>query len=161
MDCDCNQSKNLTNIDYPDVANRSHCNKCEIECDGPQGPKNMPIFNTTYVGRATRHRANQRLSYYDCSKKRGGKCGNKNEFIGTCVAGRCEVVPKTLSQVQYKHNIIKHDQNYTGVSKKMAYGRYARTTPGLETFASKKVTSLQPKVTEKLACFTDYWCDSL
>ena len=77
MDCDCNRTKNLTNIDYPDVANRSHCNKCEIECDGPQGPKNMPIFNTTYVGRATRHRANQRLSYYDCSKKRGGKCGNK------------------------------------------------------------------------------------
>jgi len=161
MVCDCDQSVFLTNIDYPAVAFRSHCNKCETVCDGPTGPKNRPIFNTTYVGRATRHRANNDISYYDCSKKRGGNCGDNDEYISKCVVGRCEIVPKTISQVQYKNNITRHDQNYTGISKKMAYGRYARTTPGLETFASKKVTNLQPKVRSKLACFTDYWCDSL
>ena len=75
-----------------------------------------------------------------------------------CTAGRCEVVPKTILQEQYRNNIRRHNQNYTGISKKMAYGRYARTTPGLETFSSKKVTSLQPKVQEKQECFISYWC---
>lgn len=161
MVCDCSGNKILIDVDYPELSDRSWCNKCEPTCVGPKGPKNIPIFNTSYVGRATRHRSNNRLDYYDCKKQRGGKCGDKNYFITNCVEGRCEVVPKTLSQVQYKHNIIKHDQNYTGISKKMAYGRYARTTPGLETFSSKKVTNLQPKVEEKLTCFTDYWCNSL
>ncbi len=161
MVCDCSGNKILIDVDYPDLLKRDWCNKCEPTCVGPKGPKNMPIFNTTYVGRATRHRPNERLDYYDCKKQRGGKCGDKNNFINSCVTGRCEVVCNTLPQVQHKNNVLKHDSNYTGTSKKMAYGKYARTTPGLETFSSKKVTSLQPKVTEKLTCLSEYWCNSL
>jgi len=161
MVCDCSGNKILFDVNYPHLDDRKWCNNCETPCIGPKGPKNVPIFNTTYVGRATRRRANGHLDYYDCKKQRGGTCGDQTQFQQTCSAGRCEVVPKTISQLQYKKNIKRHDQNYTGISKKMAYGRYARTTPGLETFSSKKVTSLQPKVQEKQDCFINYWCDSL
>ena len=158
MVCDCSGNEILFDVNYPDLDDRSWCNKCEPTCVGPKGPKNVPIFNTTYVGRATRHRANGHLDYYDCKKQRNGNCGDKTKFQQTCSAGRCEVVPKTISQEQYRNNIRRHNQNYTGISKKMAYGKYARTTPGLETFSSKKVTSLQPKVQEKQECFISYWC---
>tara|TARA_B100001287_G_scaffold276856_1_gene290170 strand:- start:12108 stop:12593 length:486 start_codon:yes stop_codon:yes gene_type:complete len=161
MSCDCSGNKILFDINYPEISKREWCDKCEPECEGPRRPKNVPIFNTTYVGRATRHRPINYLDYYDCKKQRGGNCGDKTKFKQICSAGRCETVPKMIKQQDYKYNITRHDQNYTGISKKMAYGRYARTTPGLETFSSKKVTSLQPKVQEKQACFNDYWCDSL
>ena len=156
MVCDCSGNEILFDEpeEYPDCKGI----KCEPICVGPKGPKNIPIFNTTYVGRATRRRANGHLDYYDCKKQRGGTCGDKSKFQQICSAGRCEVVPNTISQLQYKKNIKRHDQNYTGISKRMAYGRYARTTPGLETFSSKKVTSLQPKVQEKQECFMSYWC---
>ena len=42
--------------------------------------------------------------------------------------------------------------------KKMRYGLYARTTPGLETFASKKYTALQPVVAEKQNCINQSLC---
>ena len=49
----------------------------------------------------------------------------------------------------------------SGTSKKMEYGKYVRTTPGLETFASKKVPSLQSVVANKQNCFSTYWCNAL
>jgi hypothetical protein len=75
--------------------------------------------------------------------------------------GRREIVPNTITQVQHKYNVTKHDSNYTGTSKKMAYGRYINNTPGMETFASKKISALEPKNTTKQECWTNYWCTSL
>lgn len=42
--------------------------------------------------------------------------------------------------------------------KRMRYGLYARTTPGLETFASKKYTALQPTVALKQNCINQSLC---
>ena len=57
--------------------------------------------------------------------------------------------------------VTKHDSNYTGTSKKMAYGKYIRATPGMETFSSKKVAILEPTLTAKQECWSNYWCPSL
>ena len=53
------------------------------------------------------------------------------------------------------HNaqVTNHGPNYVGMSKRMEYGRYVRTTPGLETFSGKKYEALQPKVEVKQQCF--------
>jgi len=161
MVCDCSGNKFLLDVDYPEIDDRDWCNKCEPVCVGPKGPTNVPIFNTTYVGRATKRYSSGHINYYDCKKQRGGNCGDKNKFINNCSTGRCEVVCNTLPQVQHKNNVLKHNSNYIGTSKKMAYGKYANNTPGLETFASKKVVSLQPVVKQKQECFTNYWCNSL
>ena len=54
---------------------------------------------------------------------------------------------------QYKQTVLNHSSNYIGTSKKMQYGKYAQTTPGLTTFASKKYAALQPAVAQKQQCF--------
>jgi len=77
---------------------------------------------------------------------------------GPASTGRCEVVCDTISQVKHKHYITKRDSNYIGSSKKMSYGRYMRTTPGMETFASKKVESLQDAVTKNVDNWLNCWC---
>ena len=64
-------------------------------------------------------------------------------------------LPGTASQQkqQYKQKVLNHSSNYIGTSKKMQYGKYAQTTPGLTTFANKKYTALQPAVVKKQQCF--------
>lgn len=152
-------------------------NNCEPVCEGPVGPVTIPVFNTTYVGRSTRHYPRSKIDYYDCKKQRGGTCGTSNNiasntFKDACSVGRCELTcdPNFYTKTQEeqeeimltkKTKINNHNSNYIGTSKKMAYGKYARTTPGLETFASKKVASLQPLVKKKQDCFIDYTCGSL
>lgn len=54
--------------------------------------------------------------------------------------GRCEMMCNGLSQEQIKINTLAHGPGYIGTSKKMQYGKYARTTPGLETVRNKKYT---------------------
>ena len=54
---------------------------------------------------------------------------------------------------EYKQKVLNHGPNYIGTSKKMQYGKYAQTTPGLTTFANKKYASLQPTVAQKQQCF--------
>jgi hypothetical protein len=57
-------------------------------------------------------------------------------------------------KAEYKQKVVNHGPNYIGMSKKMQYGKYAQTTPGLTTFANKKYTALQPLVAQKQECFT-------
>ena len=176
------------NVPYPGTGKekpweeRPWCNKCKpcsdwcetikkydedgkviADCCGSnfnkgKGPKNIPIFNTTYVGRAKRHIPVEFFDYYDCTKQRGGTCGttdNKatNEFKCKCSDGRCELVCGTFSSVagkkQYekekKNNVLKFNNNYVGSSKKAEYARYIKRTRGTETFASKKIKSTQVK----------------
>ena len=83
MVCDCSGNKILFDVNYPELENRDWCNKCEPICVGPKGPITVPIFNTTYVGRATKRYSSGYLNYYDCKKQRGGNCGDRNEFIAS------------------------------------------------------------------------------
>jgi hypothetical protein len=46
---------------------------------------------------------------------------------------------RTTPQLNYKVQTINRQPGFTGMSQKMAYGLYTRTTPGLTTFANKKV----------------------
>lgn len=54
--------------------------------------------------------------------------------------GRCELMCKGITQEQNKINTLAHGPGYIGTSKKMQYGKYTRTTPGLETVGNKKYT---------------------
>jgi|TARA_B110000858_G_C17653561_1_gene403848 hypothetical protein len=174
-DCGGNPDKYHPWIDNAYVNNCP--DNCETVCEGPTGPKNTPIFNTTYVGRARRHIPDRRITYYDCKKQRGGSCGAANniatnKFKETCSAGRCESNCDTAFFAKSsddqdailltkKNNILRKGVQQSGTSKKMEYGKYVRTTPGLETFASKKVASLQSVVANKQSCFSTYWCNAL
>ena len=176
-------------VAYPSVNKRPWCNKCKPcsdWCDTKAGcdsnpefntgsaPKNIPIFNTTYVGRAKRHMPNQFLDYYDCTKQRGGSCGSTNniatnKFKNNCSAGRCEYacpyVPEFREEYleKKKDEIKKHNNNYPGSSKKMEYARYVKRTPGTETFANKKqkVPEVKAHVNAQLDCFSNYWCKDM
>jgi len=53
---------------------------------------------------------------------------------------RCEMMCPPLTPTQKKLNVLAHGPNYIGTSKKMQFGKYARTTPGLETVSNKKYT---------------------
>jgi len=75
----------------------------------------------------------------------------------TCPALMC--TGETPQQIKQK--TLAHSSNYIGISKKMAFGLYARTTPGLETFSGKKYAALQPAVAVKQQCFPNYWCQNL
>ena len=150
MDCNnCGNNKNYDtwiNDTYVDSGPCVSNYGCETECEGPVGPKNIPIFNVTYVGRARRHIPEKRISYYDCTKQRGGSCGatNKiatNTFKQNCSAGRCETTCDTdfFTKTQDEQNTIlltKKDQilrkgpQGSGRSKKSEYARYIKTTPG-------------------------------
>jgi hypothetical protein len=128
------------------------CNVCPPTCleNAPEGPKTIPKFHSTYVGHAKNHYPQKFLTYDD-------KCG---QCCPIC-KGQCKLVCNTIPQEQIKYNVLRHNSNYIGTSKKMAYGKYARTTPGLYTFASKKVPSLQPTVKKAQMCFQTYWCKSM
>lgn len=177
----CDGKKILQNVTYPAVNVRPNCNKCQPcsdWCDDTNDcnsasfnkgtrTKNIPIFKTTYVGRATRHIPMDFLEYYDCSKQRGGMCGSTNniatdKFKQLCSAGRCEYVPpyEASKRDEYlltkKQSLLKHNNNYTGSSKKLEYAKFIKRTPGMETFASKKGNI--PVVKEKLDAFVNNCC---
>ena len=185
--CENCGEKNMTaeNVPYPDADDRPWCNKCKPcsdwcettgDCNGSNynkgnRPKNIPIFNTTYVGRAKRHIPVEFFDYYDCTKQRGGTCGSTNniatdKFKCNCSDGRCELVCGTFDSAankkQYekekKNNVLKFNNNYIGSSKKAEYARYIKRTRGTETFASKKIKSTQVK--ERVNCQIDHFdCD--
>jgi len=64
-------------------------------------------------------------------------------------------------QYNVKLSALNYPSGYVGMSKKMAFGQYARTTPGLETFCSKKVVSLQDTVNAKQLCFRQKQCNKV
>lgn len=132
--------------------NMNLCNNCPEPCleNAPEGPVTIPKFQSTYVGRAREHYSTRFLNYDDTC----GKCGPVCE-------GRCRMVCNTIPQALQKYHILRHNNNYIGTSKRMAFGKYANNTPGLYTFASKKVPSLQPTVEKAQICFTTYWCRSM
>jgi hypothetical protein len=183
--CENCGEKNMTaeNVRYPGTNNdgtaktkpseeRPWCNKCGPcsdwcettgDCNGSHfnkgnRPKNIPIFSTTYVGRAKRHIPVEFFDYYDCTKQRGGTCGSTNntattEFKSKCSAGRCELLCGTFDSTEHKedyecekkNNTLKFNNNYIGSSKKTEYARYVKRTRGTETFANKKVVSTEVK----------------
>ena len=184
--CDKKNMDNAENVPYPDADDRPWCNKCKPcsdwcettgDCNGShfnkgKGPKNIPIFNTTYVGRAKRHIPVEFFDYYDCTKQRGGTCGSTNniatsKFKSNCSAGRCELVcdnfdsaeDKDLYKCEKKNNTLKFNNNYIGSSKKTEYARYIKRTRGTETFASKKIISTQ--VQNRVNCFPTYCGNNL
>jgi len=190
--CEKCGEKNMTaeNVPYPDADKRSWCNKCgpcsdwcknTSDCNGSHfntgnRPKNIPIFNTTYVGRAKRHIPVEFFDYYDCTKQRGGTCGSTNntatsEFKSKCSAGRCELVCGTFDStddkenyfLEKKNNTLKFNNNYIGSSKKAEYARYIKRTRGTETFASKKIKSTEVKnrVNNQLNYFPSYCSNNL
>jgi hypothetical protein len=116
----------------------------------PNGPVYIPKFQSTYVGNAKERFPPQILNY-------GPECG----ACGSICEGRCRMVCNTIPQAVQKYEVLRHNSNYIGTSKRMAYGKYANNTPGLYTFASKKVPSLQPTVKKAQVCFTTYWCKSM
>ena len=178
----CDGKKIQKNVVYPPVNVRPNCNKCQPcsdWCDDTTNcasadfntgkrTKYVPIFNTTYVGRAKRHVPMDFLDYYDCTKQRGGTCGSTNntasdKFKQLCSAGRCEsVCPYERDQretylLTRKQSLLKHNNNYRGSSKKLEYARFIKRTPGMETFASKKVNI--PLVTKNLNAFVNVCCN--
>ena len=79
-----------------------------------------------------------------------------------CTCCRCKLTcNSSITQSQYKLQTLKHSSYYIGISKKMAYGKYMRVTPGMETFASKKIPVMQPLVNRNFKCFSQYWCQHL
>ena len=186
--CENCREKNMTaeNVSYPEADKRSWCNKCGPcsdwcettgDCNGSHfnkgnRPKNIPIFNTTYVGRAKRHIPVEFFDYYDCTKQRGGTCGSTNntassDFKSKCSAGRCELVCGTFDPAEHKedyecekkNNTLKFNNNYIGSSKKTEYARYIKRTRGTETFANKKILSTPVK--NKVNCFPTYCSKNL
>ena len=182
----CDGKKILQNVTYPAVNVRPNCNKCQPcsdwctdtnDCNSASfnkgtRTKNIPIFKTTYVGRATRHIPMDFLDYYDCTKQRGGMCGSTNniatdKFKQLCSAGRCEYVcpyePSKRDEylLTRKQSLLKHNNNYKGSSKKTEYAKYIKRSPGMETFASKKVAALQPTVTRNLNAWVNDCCKNL
>lgn len=89
------------------------------------------------------------------------QCWAANDEVATSNAGRCKLVCSTITTQQHKNAVLNHGPGYIGMSKKMAFGRYARTTPGLETVSNKKYKALQPTVAKAQACFPRYICPNL
>ena len=85
-----------------------------------------------------------------------------DKFKQLCSAGRCEyVAPYEASKrdeylLTKKQSLLKHNNNYTGSSKKLEYAKFIKRTPGMETFASKKGNI--PVVKEKLDAFVNNCC---
>ena len=127
--------------------------KCLRPCDDPcegQVPDEYPLFIPAYrnvyqPAFKTRY-PNSHLVY-------DAPCG------GSCSCGpRCVNNCTTISQEDYKNQVLKHGPNYIGTSKKAFYGQYIRNTPGMYTFASKKINSLQKVNAKNQLCFRTYWC---
>ena len=162
----CNKRTPSENVDYLKYVKRTE--RCDVDCANVEGPKNVPVFSTTYVGRATRHVPPSHMDYYDCMKQNGGKCTN-NIYKQRCLLGRREAnVDKSYFQLTEEEKKASDNNAKTALlkklgknnmSKKQAYSRQVRTTRGLETFASKKVPSLVEVTTKKMNRINDILCD--
>ena len=96
----------------------------------------------------------------NCDGGQGEVCGNyccppsRNNL--TC--GSLTQIEKDIANAQRKANVLKHGPNYIGISKKQLYGEYINRTPGMTTFANKKLPSLKATNDASIACFKTYWC---
>jgi hypothetical protein len=109
-------------------------------------PLYIPAFHNTYQPVFKTRFPNNHLEYKE-------PCG------GSCSCGpRCVNNCDGISQEQHKKNVLKHGPNYLGTSKKAFYGQYIRNTPGMYTFASKKIPTLQTLDQKNQVCFKTYWC---
>jgi hypothetical protein len=122
---------------------------CEESCEGnvPEtNPLYIPVFHTTYQPTLTNRYPNKHLEYaLPC----GGSCSCGPRCIHNC---------NTITQEQHNNNVLQHGPNYIGTSKKSAYGQYIQRTPGMYTFASKKIPQLQKLAEKNDLCFKTYWC---
>lgn len=89
----------------------------------------------------------------NCDGGQGEVCGNY-----CCPPSRNNLTCGSLTQTQRKTNVLKHGPNYIGISKKQLYGEYINRTPGMTTFANKKLPSLKATNDASIACFKTYWC---
>jgi len=100
-----------------------------------------------------------------CSDTCSDTCSETSSYNSHCKhrhkSCRCALNCNTQTPEEIKYQTLKHSSNYIGISKRMAYGQYIRTTPGMETFASKKIPVLQPLVNRNIKCFSSYWCKHL
>lgn len=148
-DSPCNTKTQSEHVDYLKYVKKTE--RCDVDCENMKGPKNVPVFSTTYVGRAKRHVPPTYMDYYDCSRQNGGKCNN-TIYQQRCLLGRREAnVDKSYFQLTEEEQLesnkkakiaLKNKLGKNNMSKKQAYSQQVRTTRGLETFASKKVPSL-------------------
>ena len=96
----------------------------------------------------------------NCDGGQGEVCGNyccppsRNNL--TC--GSLTPIEKDIADVQRKANVLKHGPNYIGISKKQLYGEYINRTPGMTTFANKKLPNLKATNDASITCFKTYWC---
>lgn len=131
---------------------RNPCKPCDDPCKDQVPDKNplyIPSFHNIYQPAFKTRYPNEYLEYKP-------PCG------GSCSCGpRCGLVCNTIPQEQQKKNVLKHGPNYIGTSKNMFYGQYIRNTPGMYTFASKKIPSLQKLDAKNQLCFKTYWCRSM
>jgi hypothetical protein len=128
------------------------CNPCDDPCIGEVPDKNplfIPAFHNTYQSAFKTRFPNKYLEYKQ-------PCG------GSCSCGpRCGMMCSTITQEEHKNNVLKHGPNYIGTSKKMFYGKYIQNTPGMYTFASKKIPSIQKTNEKNQICFKTYWCKNM
>lgn len=107
--------------------------------------KYIPTFVSIYSSRFVEKFPSNFISYVDPS------------------GGRCEIDCNTTihNTTLLKQEALKHQPGYIGISKRMAFGQYARTTPGLETVSNKKIPSLQNTILQKQQCFSQNTCTNL
>lgn len=131
------------------MTNKDCLQPCDDPCEGKvptKQPLYIPAFHTTYVNNVKTHYPNNYLHFEP-------PCG------GPCSCGpRCKMLCNGVSQEQRKKDVLQHGPNYIGTSKKAFYGQYIRNTPGMYTFASKKIPTLQKLDAKNQLCFKTYWC---
>ena len=131
------------------MTNKDCLQPCDDPCEGKvptKQPLYIPAFHSTYVNNFQTHYPNNYLHFEP-------PCG------GPCSCGpRCKMLCNGISQEQRKKDVLQHGPNYIGTSKKAFYGQYIRNTPGMYTFASKKITTLQKLDAKNQLCFKTYWC---
>ena len=131
------------------MTNKDCLQPCDDPCEGKvptKQPLYIPAFHSTYVNNFQTHYPNNYLHFEP-------PCG------GPCSCGpRCKMLCNGISQEQRKKDVLQHGPNYIGTSKKAFYGQYIRNTPGMYTFASKKINSLQKVNAKNQLCFRTYWC---
>ena len=100
-----------------------------------------------------------------CPKNENGEPIFKNNIDDViCIGGNnltcgsLTPIEKDIADAQRKANVLKHGPNYIGISKKQLYGEYINRTPGMTTFANKKLPSLKATNDASIACFKTYWC---
>lgn len=155
--CDCNYPQTASNFVYPSYEQYIRiqaAKNCIHTQDG------LPL-TTNGNCRSCERCANCNRPYKSYNQFMSDlniQCWAANDEIATSNAGRGTLVCSTITPQQNKNAVLNHGPNYTGMSKKMSFGRYARTTPGLETVSNKKYAALQPTVAQKQACFPQYIC---